>query len=262
MLAEHVLGWDTTRYLTSGARARARRVRRTLRRARRPPRRARAVGLHHRTAGILGSVARGFAGRAHPAPGNRADRRGGAGALRRRPRAARWTIADACTGSGCLAVALARELAQASIVATDISADALAVGAAERRTARRRRSHPVRSRQCARRRRRTVRPDRRESSLRARRAIARRFSPRCATTSPASRCSAATRGTELVATVVEQGAARLRPGGYLMFEFGFGQEIVAEALIAATPGLTHDRPPPRSPGHRADGGRQADSTSN
>ena len=44
-------------------------------------------------------------------------------------------------------------------------------------------------------------------------------------------------GTELVATVVEQGVARLRPGGYLMFEFGFGQEIVAETLIAAMQGL-------------------------
>ena len=40
-----------------------------------------------------------------------------------------------------------------------------------------------------------------------------------------------------IATGIEQGSARLRPGGSLMFEFGFGQEMVAEALIAATPGL-------------------------
>ena len=45
-------------------------------------------------------------------------------------------------------------------------------------------------------------------------------------------------GTELVATVVEQAVARLRPGGDSMFEFGFGQEIVADALIGATQGLT------------------------
>ena len=39
----------------------------------------------------------------------------------------RLEIADACTGCGNLAVALAHELGHASIVATDISADALAV---------------------------------------------------------------------------------------------------------------------------------------
>ena len=45
-------------------------------------------------------------------------------------------------------------------------------------------------------------------------------------------------GIDLVATVVEQAAARLRAGGYLMLEFGFGQEIVVEELIEKTDGLT------------------------
>lgn len=38
-------------------------------------------------------------------------------------------IADVCTGSGCVAVALAREFTRATVVASDIAADALAVAA-------------------------------------------------------------------------------------------------------------------------------------
>ena len=45
-------------------------------------------------------------------------------------------------------------------------------------------------------------------------------------------------GIELVAKVVEQASPRLRPGGYLMFEFGFGQDVAVEELIAAVPALT------------------------
>ncbi len=42
-------------------------------------------------------------------------------------RAAPFLIADVCTGSGCLAVALAREYPAARSVATDVSSEALAV---------------------------------------------------------------------------------------------------------------------------------------
>ncbi|MEZ6233092.1 MAG: HemK/PrmC family methyltransferase [Phycisphaerales bacterium] len=38
-----------------------------------------------------------------------------------------WRIADVCTGSGCIAVAIAKHLGRARVVATDVSGDALAV---------------------------------------------------------------------------------------------------------------------------------------
>ena len=54
--------------------------------------------------------------------------------LRPAPSEAGLRIADVCTGSGCLAVALARELPEAEVWATDISAEAL--GVAQRNAAR------------------------------------------------------------------------------------------------------------------------------
>jgi release factor glutamine methyltransferase len=45
-------------------------------------------------------------------------------------------------------------------------------------------------------------------------------------------------GFDLVVSVVEQAAARLRPGGFLIFEFGFGQDVAVEELLANTRGIT------------------------
>ena len=44
-------------------------------------------------------------------------------------------------------------------------------------------------------------------------------------------------GTDLMAAVVAHAADRLRPGGYVIFEFGAGQDEEVEALLLATPAL-------------------------
>ena len=45
-------------------------------------------------------------------------------------------------------------------------------------------------------------------------------------------------GLSIIRGLVEQSAAHLEPGGVLMFEFGFGQDVEVEQLIADAPGLT------------------------
>jgi release factor glutamine methyltransferase len=55
--------------------------------------------------------------------------RAGAGPVADGPADAAPLVADVCTGSGCVAVALARRSAAARVVATDISPDALALAA-------------------------------------------------------------------------------------------------------------------------------------
>ncbi len=146
-------------------------------------------------------------------------------------------IADACTGCGNLAVALAHELGHVSIVATDISADALAV--AQRNAA----QHGVADRI------RFVQANVLEgvdgpfdlivaNPPYVKRGDRPALQPEVRDHEPGVALFGGVTGTELVAVVVGQAAGRLQRGGSLMFEFGFGQEMVAEALIAATPGLT------------------------
>ena len=152
VLARHVLGWDRAQ------------PRRPLRASPRPPASTDAFdALVARRAArepvayiigaprVLGPRLRGHARRPDPAPGNRAHRRRSARAVSRRASDAVRHVIDVGTGSGCLAVALAREFRRRDVIATDISAAALAVARAERRAARRRRPHHVRRRRPARR---------------------------------------------------------------------------------------------------------------
>jgi len=144
--------------------------------------------------------------------------------------------ADACTGSGNLAIALAHELPRASIVATDISREALAI--AQQNAARYGFSRRIRF----------VHADVLEGidgpfdlivanppyvrvpDRPALQPEVRDFEPDVALFGGAM-------GTELLATVVAQAATRLAPRGHLIFEFGFGQDVEVETIIDATPAL-------------------------
>ena len=144
-----------------------------------------------------------------------------------------FTLADVGTGSGCLAVALAGEFPNARIVATDVSETALAVAA---RNARRHcvdgriefravslldgvagpirliASNPpyVASGDIA-----GLTPEVRE------------YEPRVALDGGAD-------GLGLIRALLPQAAAVLEPGGWLIFEFGYGQEDGVREAIAQT----------------------------
>ena len=88
LLAQHVLGWTTERFLTRRRRRGARRLRRRVRRARRPARHPRAARLHRRHREFWGLEFEVTPGRADSAAGDRADRRSVARAVPRPRRAA------------------------------------------------------------------------------------------------------------------------------------------------------------------------------
>lgn len=146
-------------------------------------------------------------------------------------------IADVCTGSGCLAVALAVERPGARIVATDVSRDALEV--ATRNAAR----HTVLSR---------VRFEHADVLA----AIdgpfdlivsnppyvpandVSRLPPEVVEHEPHVALFAGADGLDVIRPVVAQAAERLNAGGLLVFEFGFGQADAIRRLLADTAGLT------------------------
>ena len=145
-------------------------------------------------------------------------------------------IADVGTGSGCLAVALACERSAARVVATDISESRARRRAAQRRTTRR------------------GRPDRvRRGDLLDRFAdpvdlivsnppyVATRdrtgLQPEVRDYEPDDRALRRQRGLEIIRRLVDRAPTRLRVGGYLIFEFGFGQDEAIESLIGNTAGL-------------------------
>jgi release factor glutamine methyltransferase len=151
-------------------------------------------------------------------------------------RLGRLQVADVCTGSGCLAVALAVERPSAVILGTDISADALAVA---RRNAVR---HQVDERIEL------LQSDLLENAPTSYDLIvsnppyvpagdAPRLQPEIREHEPAVALFAGPDGLDAIRRLVEQSVLRLKPGGFLIFEFGSGQDARVAELTAATPGL-------------------------
>ena len=139
-------------------------------------------------------------------------------------------VADCCTGSGCVAVALARERPSTRLVATDVSHEALLV--ARRNAAR----HGVGARVSL-----------VECSLLAgltgpfdvivanppyvpdgERAV---LQPEVLNYEPRLALFAGSDGLSVIRELVEQAVERLAPAGRLVFEFGFGQVEEVTRLI-------------------------------
>ena len=152
-------------------------------------------------------------------------------------RDAAMTVCDVGTGSGCIAVSIAPERPLAAVMAIDTSAAALAVerGNAER--------HGV-----------VARVDFRCADLFDRVVdtfglivsnppyVAERDRAAIQTEvgryEPAAALFAGVDGLDTIRRLVAEAPARLRPGGYLVFEFGFGQADEIGELISRTPSLT------------------------
>jgi release factor glutamine methyltransferase len=146
-------------------------------------------------------------------------------------------VADACTGSGCLAVAIAHEHAAAQIVATDISAEALDVA---RRNADR---HGVSDRIAF------CQADVLlgiagdfdaivanppyipDEAIAALQPEVRDHEPRVA-------LAAGPDGLDVLRSLVTQSVDKLKPSGLLLFEFGFGQADAVRDMVRQTAGLT------------------------
>jgi len=145
-------------------------------------------------------------------------------------------IADVCTGCGCVAVALAHERQDASIVGTDISRAALDV--ARRNAAR----HQVAARV------RLVQTDLLDGVDGVFDAIVANppyvlddarpaLQPEVRDHEPALALFGGADGLGLVTRLVTSAPGRLRTGGFLIFEFGLGQDVEVESLIRASDDL-------------------------
>lgn len=145
-------------------------------------------------------------------------------------------VADVCTGSGCLAVAIASERPQAAIVAADISSEALIVA---RRNADR---HGV-SRQIT-----WLNTDVLQNVPGPFDAIvsnppyvpaaeAKTLEPEVIEHEPRQALVAGSDGLSVVRRLLAQSPGRLKPSGSLIFEFGFGQAPAVSQLVTQTPDL-------------------------
>jgi release factor glutamine methyltransferase len=159
-------------------------------------------------------------------------------ALERLPvRSASLLMADVGTGSGCLAIALAREYDGAHLVATDTSSEALEIA---RRNAVRLdvvdritlvqtdllsgttgTFHAIVSNP-------PYVPDRDRETL----------PPEVRGFEPSTALFAGPDGLRTIERLTTEAPSRLLPGGYLLFEFGMGQAEAVEQLISHTHGLT------------------------
>lgn len=234
LLAQHVLGWTTERFLTDAQSAEpdgfgARYDSLVARRATREP-----------LAYIVG--AREFWGldfEVSPAvliPRPSTELIVEAVLDRFPDRDAALKIADVCTGCGCVAVAIAHEWRRASVAATDISTEALDVA---QRNARR---HGVWERVVFHE---TDLLDGVDGPFDAIVAnppyvvdcAAAALQPEVRDHEPAVALFGGVDGLSLVTRLVADAPRRLRSGGSLIFEFGFGQDVEIEDLLAASPDL-------------------------
>lgn len=146
-----------------------------------------------------------------------------------------FEAADVCTGSGCVAIAIANERPAASVLATDISEAALAI--ARRNAARHNVADRIRF-MCA-----DLlasvpgpldlivaNPPYVRSGDRSGLQPEVREEPEVALYSGSE-------GLDAISRLIAQAPSRLRDGGCLIFEFGLGQEIAVEHLIGRSRAL-------------------------
>lgn len=146
-------------------------------------------------------------------------------------------IADVCTGSGCVVIALGREFPRATLVASDISASALAV--ARRNISR----YELESRVLC------VKTDLLDDLPAPFDLIvanppyvpqgdATELAPEVRQYEPPRALFGGTDGLQIVTRLVTQAPAALRKDGLLIFEFGLGQLDAVTTAIGRTPSLT------------------------
>jgi release factor glutamine methyltransferase len=148
-----------------------------------------------------------------------------------------FTMIDVCTGCGNIAVAVAHERSGARIVATDVSEAALVV--ARRNGAR----HAVEGRVQF------VQADL-FGDLRGPVDVitanppyvaeesARGLQPEVGEHEPSVALFGGAGGLVVIERLVRDGPPLLRPGGHLIFEFGYGQDVEVESLVSSSPSLT------------------------
>lgn len=148
----------------------------------------------------------------------------------------RLAISDVGTGSGCVAVALARWLPAATITAIDASDAALTV--ARRNAAR----HDVSDRVLP------VKDDLLRDAAGPFDAVVsnppyvptgelERLQPEIRLYEPVSALDGGPDGLDVIRRLVPEAAGRLRPGGWLLFEFGYAQADGVREIISAAPTL-------------------------